>query len=893
MEKQLSIITFLLLSFVAVAQNSTISNDFWVGYIINNGDQTPQYQKLIAIGDTACDIYVDNDGANVHLSAHLNAGSRVEITLPNSDAIPTTFATPANNGFHVTSTACISLFAVSYQLASIGITQVLPTHSLDTLYMVQDFPGDNTRMSVSGAELLLVATEDNTVIQMVVASPLVNNNTSSGNTLTINLQKGQTYLLETAPPNTFSGRIIHGNKPFALFQGNKFTGIPAGTPSGDLIYEQCIPIRDWGTDFALVSTPQRTVGDYVRITSFEDDCTVHISETSTPVTLQAGQTHQYILPPNSTQRVRTTKPICIGLYQQGSDYYGENGDGTQLMITPLDRGIQRGGFVTYESSRIHTHYVNIVVRTQHISTMTLDGANIASQFSAIDTAYCYARISISNNAHFLSNPSGSFVATVYGIGRVEGYAYNIGMVVDSIDATPIDTTEYYDTVCQGQEYSEHGFLITSQQTSTVGINTFSRNDFLHRYILHLVILPTYNFDVYSTIAYGDTCFFNGQPYTSAGAYSDTLTTINGCDSIVTLHLLYIYDTVPCHDSVCVNHAYSGYGFNIPPHNNAGTYTYMRDTIEQGFPRLYLLFLTVLPNRQTNISSSIIQGDTLFFSDTILTDAGDYDFVFTSTNGCDSIVTLHLSYAEIGITASAEGFCPGDTLTLSATGTHFYHWVSEPVDPDLDVQQGQASITVSPYQTTVYFLLDADGNKLASFTVGVESPPILCYDVQRPFIDFDHPVVYFTDCSEGHTYSIWTFSDSLTVNGEKIHRQFHYPLPNSIEVTLSSCNRYHCCVDTTFVVPMKIRSVWFPNVFTPDLETNNRFGCIASFDIVEFSLYIYTRQGLLVYHTNDPTAWWDGTHDGTPMPQGAYVYYWHVRDDYDFNQNGIGTVTLLR
>ena len=113
------------------------------------------------------------------------------------------------------------------------------------------------------------------------------------------------------------------------------------------------------------------------------------------------------------------------------------------------------------------------------------------------------------------------------------------------------------------------------------------------------------------------------------------------------------------------------------------------------------------------------------------------------------------------------------------------------------------------------------------------------------------------------------------------------------VTLSSCNRYQCCVDTTFTVPVCIRSVWFPNVFTPGLETNNRFGCTASFEIVEFELYIYNRQGLLVYHTDDPTALWDGTRDGAPMPQGAYVYYWFAKDAYDFRRNGAGTVTLLR
>ena len=59
------------------------------------------------------------------------------------------------------------------------------------------------------------------------------------------------------------------------------------------------------------------------------------------------------------------------------------------------------------------------------------------------------------------------------------------------------------------------------------------------------------------------------------------------------------------------------------------------------------------------------------------------------------------------------------------------------------------------------------------------------------------------------------------------------------------------------------------------------------------MHIYNRQGLLVYHTTDPSATWDGTREGEPCPQGAYVYHWHVKDAYGYVKNGTGTVTLIR
>ena len=47
----------------------------------------------------------------------------------------------------------------------------------------------------------------------------------------------------------------------------------------------------------------------------------------------------------------------------------------------------------------------------------------------------------------------------------------------------------------------------------------------------------------------------------------------------------------------------------------------------------------------------------------------------------------------------------------------------------------------------------------------------------------------------------------------------------------------------------------PNIFTTGEETSRRFGITASFEIAEFKMYIHKRQGLLVYHTDDPTAGW--------------------------------------
>ena len=84
--------------------------------------------------------------------------------------------------------------------------------------------------------------------------------------------------------------------------------------------------------------------------------------------------------------------------------------------------------------------------------------------------------------------------------------------------------------------------------------------------------------------------------------------------------------------------------------------------------------------------------------------------------------------------------------------------------------------------------------------------------------------------------------------------------------------------------------WFPNVFSPELEGNNRFGCVTNAQVTEFEMYIYHRWGQLVYSTRDIHDWWDGG----GLPQGAYVYYYRLRTAADNRvHSGKGTVTLLR
>lgn len=176
---------------------------------------------------------------------------------------------------------------------------------------------------------------------------------------------------------------------------------------------------------------------------------------------------------------------------------------------------------------------------------------------------------------------------------------------------------------------------------------------------------------------------------------------------------------------------------------------------------------------------------------------------------------------------------------------------------------------------------------------VDCVPRLCVETVRDFLDYDHPVLTLYSCTDSVEQAQWLFSDGYVANGTRVQRELQHPLPDSVGVTLRTFDRNGCYGDTSMTFPLKIRSAWFPNAFTPDGEDNRTFGCTTSMAVADFSLTVYNRHGLLVWSTTNVDEPWDGRRDGTPMPQGTYVYAWHLKDTQGDYKEGVGTVLLLR
>ncbi len=252
---------------------------------------------------------------------------------------------------------------------------------------------------------------------------------------------------------------------------------------------------------------------------------------------------------------------------------------------------------------------------------------------------------------------------------------------------------------------------------------------------------------------------------------------------------------------------------------------------------------------------------------------------------------------ISLGSDIEAICVGDSVSLSADGTINYTWNSAPTDPNLDTTR-QGAVVVYPQQTTTYYLVPAGNTpcevSVASVKIEVVPTPVPTIRSSAPRVNKEDPMLTFLDVSNDAKWSHWSFSDGGIAEGQRVDHSFSNLDDDSVYVTLQSCNRLNCCADTTIGLPVEVTTVWFANMFTPDREDNNRFGMVTTLTLLEYELYIYNRNGQLVWHTTDQNELWDGkTSDGGVAPQGTYAYfcrYSYVKDSYHTTN---GNITLVR
>ena len=302
---------------------------------------------------------------------------------------------------------------------------------------------------------------------------------------------------------------------------------------------------------------------------------------------------------------------------------------------------------------------------------------------------------------------------------------------------PTSTHILYDTTCAGNVYAENGFNVAGAGLYTLTLDNHYGCDSI--VTLHLAVNPVQNTTIYDTICEGDTYTSNGFNVHGSGTYTRTLASTTGCDSIVTLYLFVrpAYNIVFT-DTACGGQNFTGYGFNV-----SATGIYTRDLVTvYGCDSTITLNLTVHESYAVAVYDTICNGTTYTDYGVDATRAGAYPVHFTTTYGCDSLLTVYLTvnptyddtingeihegetYTQYGFNADHEGTfvqtlqtirgCDS-TITLILTMNVGINNASNLEDIAIYPNPTAGNVTVDAEDIVSVEVIDVNGRRMAAFT----------------------------------------------------------------------------------------------------------------------------------------------------------------------------------
>ena len=287
-------------------------------------------------------------------------------------------------------------------------------------------------------------------------------------------------------------------------------------------------------------------------------------------------------------------------------------------------------------------------------------------------------------------------------------------------------------ICDGSTYTENGFNVGEAGTYTQNLQTVNGCDSV--VTLTLTVNTVESTNLTAAICEGSVYTENGFNVSEAGTYTQTLQTVNGCDSIVTLNLtINPVANTTLSAAICDGSTYTENGFNV---SEAGTYTQNLQTVN-GCDSIVTLTLTVNPVADTTIAAAICEGEIYYENGFMASREGTHTQILQTDNGCDSVVTLNLTvypayqmgigavihegetYEEYGFNVNEEGTYTQILQTVNGCDSIItLNVVLSSLD---EVEANDIKVKVYPNPANSYTVLEAQGLK--------EAIPVYLFDIQ--------------------------------------------------------------------------------------------------------------------------------------------------------------------
>lgn len=677
---------------VLFAQTDTI---FWFAApdLEASHQQTP-IQFCFTTYDEAATITVEQPTNSAFPTATFTVAANSFHTFDVSNWVNIIETQPANTvlnkGFRIRSSSFISCYYESVGNNS-EMYMLKGTSGMGTDFLVPMQTTFSNNYSSTPSSIEILATENNTVVQITAPVALQGGN-PAGNTITITLQRGQSYAIHansTSASAHLYNTIIHSNKPIVV--NSTDDSVNSNQGCFDLIGEQLVPVNMIGRRYVAVRNFSSYSNDFERVYVFPLHDNTSVSFNGVSQTVSTGGHINRLLTDTATL-ITSDKPVAVfqitatGCEQGGTML-------PQIECTGSNK-------VTHLRPNISSIIITIVTENQHVGAFTLNGStNIvtATDFHPLagdpTLSYCLKDISSyvsQGSVMTLSNSSGRFQLGIldgdgsgscsYGFFSDYARASYVRFDMDNAYCTGDSIAFGYFapnvdnltlTCPNGQQLTTPPFLLTDVTPDVSGWYHLSGTDTSSCFqvlgdSIRLVVGSPSETDTI-TVRAQDYYVWFGDTLRQSGQYLHTLTNAEGCDSSFVLQLTLnslTYDTLLLCENQLPYHYTNGaidttFGLDTPPFS---TFNINLST-QDDYDSILHLTLIVHPAPVAAIAGSPhICEDT----PTELTASGGTSYLW-STNATTSTISVNAT-GSYSVTVTNENGCTADT-SIAVSASH--------------------------------------------------------------------------------------------------------------------------------------------------------------------------------------------------------------------------------
>ena len=329
----------------------------------------------------------------------------------------------------------------------------------------------------------------------------------------------------------------------------------------------------------------------------------------------------------------------------------------EILSTTINENTNLIGF--YQTASVNSGTFQVVFSDPGYTSDTLTVSLVNGVMTILDAVLfppCNTfNIVTNNNVQICSDSSYVVGNSIYNITGTYSDTLTNYFGCDSVVNTNLIVNQPYsinnnETICDGQvliigssHYSQSGIYTDILSSNSACDSTITTN---------LLVLPTSNFIQTLSFCSGNSIIVGSNIYTQTGVYTDILTSVNGCDSTITTDLtVFVSSSISNYQDICNGETYwIGNSYYTTP----GYYTDIFTSVN-GCDSVVNTNLTVYPLLVINNNYTICEDDIVIVGNNTYSQEGDYTDTLQTIYGCDSVINSYIQWSV-----------PVSSLTLAGT-----------------------------------------------------------------------------------------------------------------------------------------------------------------------------------------------------------------------------------